>query len=78
MVKLHDVDTNLGCGELSDEQFQILVDALEEESSTDNDYYIHVETLDLLESQGAEPGLIKILRAALGDREDMEIRWEKS
>ena len=78
MVKIYDVDTNLGCGELTDEQFQILVDSLEEESSTDNDYYIHVETVEMLESEGADAGLVKILRAALGDREDMEIRWEKS
>jgi processive 1,2-diacylglycerol beta-glucosyltransferase len=78
MVKLYDVDTNLACGELSDEQFQILVDALEEETSTDNDYYIHVDTIEMLENEGADPALLAILRKALGDREDMEIRWERS
>jgi hypothetical protein len=77
MVKLYDLDTNQPCGEISDAQFQILVDALEEESPTDDDYYIHVETIDMLESENADPALIKILRTALGDREDMEIRWER-
>ena len=77
MVKLYDVDTQAACGDLTDEQFQILVDALEEESATDNDYYIHVDTIEMLESEGADPKLLGILRAALGDREDMELRWER-
>ena len=78
LVKLYDTDTQRACGELSDAQFQVLVDALEEESATDNDYYIHVETIEMLEEEGADAGLIQVLRAALGDREEMEIRWERS
>lgn len=78
MVKLFDTESNQACGELSDAQFQILVDALEEESPTDDDYYIHVETVEMLEEEGADAGLIAVLRAALRDREEMEIRWERS
>jgi len=78
MVKLYDTESKQACGELSDAQFQVLVDSLEEESPTDNDYYVNAETIEMLEEEGADAGLIVVLRAALGAREEMEIRWERS
>ncbi len=77
-VLLTDVANGRSLGTLTDAQFQILVDALEEESATDQDYYINVDTVDSLEEQGADPQLISMLRRALGEREDMDIRWERT
>jgi processive 1,2-diacylglycerol beta-glucosyltransferase len=51
------------------------MDELEEESSTDRDYFINIETVDMLEEDGADPALLALLRDALAEREEMEIRW---
>jgi hypothetical protein len=78
MVQLFDKQTGAQIGSLSDEQFQFLVDRLEEESSTDDDYYLNRTTLDFLESEGADAAVIEVLRRALGDRDEAEIRWSRS
>lgn len=78
MVKLYDKQTGAEVGTLTDDQFQFLVDHLEEESSDDDDYYLNRTTVDVLESEGADPALIQVLRRALGDREDMDLSWTRS
>lgn len=77
MVKLYDNDTNQLLGEISDAQLDFMMSQLEEESAEDRDYYINQPTLDLFEARGAEPALMTVLRRALGDRPDMEIRWSR-
>jgi len=77
MVELYDAEHDALLGTLSDEQFQSLVDSLEEESTSDQDYYIDAATIDMLEEEAADPGLIAMLRGALGAREGMDIRWER-
>lgn len=77
MVELYDAEHDALIGTLSDEQFQSLVDSLEEESTSDQDYYIDSATIDMLEEETADPGLIGMLRGALGAREGMDIRWER-
>lgn len=76
MIKLYDSATGALLGTVSEEQLQVLVDALEEESVEDRDYYINRATVDILEGRGAEPSLVRILRTALGERDDMDIRWQ--
>lgn len=76
-VDLFDSESGRLVGSLSDDQFQELVDAFEEESPVDHDYYISGETVDMLEEDGASPVVVRLLRAALGEREGAEIRWEK-
>ena len=78
MIELHDAERGTRLGTISDEQLQFLVDALEEESSTDKDYYISVDTVDMLEEDGADRQLIDILRRALGGREGVDIRWSRA
>lgn len=78
MVQLYDKQTGAEVGVLTDDQFQFLVDHLEEESSDDDDYYVNRSTVDLLESAGADPELVQVLRAALGDRDEMDLRWTRS
>lgn len=76
-VDLFDSESGRLVGSITDDQFQELVDAFEEESPVDNDYYISGDTVDMLEEDGASPAVIRLLRAALGEREGAEIRWEK-
>ena len=77
MIQLHDVQRGTVLGTITDAQLQFLVDALEEESRTDQDYYISAPTLDMLEEDGGDPELIAMLRAALAGREGLDVRWTR-
>ena len=78
MVQLFDKQSGAEVGTLTDDQFQFLVDHLEEESTDDDDYYLNRSTVDLLESAGGDAQLVQVLRRALGDRDDMDLRWTRS
>ena len=77
MIHLFDDETGAPVGTITEDQLQYLIDQLEEESAHDTDYYITRDTLDIFEENGADADLLAVLRAALGKREDMEIRWER-
>lgn len=77
MIEILDKQTGRSLGTLSEEQFQVLTDQLEEESAKDDDYYLNRTTVDILEEQGADSGLVALLRAALGGAEETEIRWRR-
>jgi len=62
-------------GAVSDEECQLLVDELEQESLDDVDYYVNRATLDLLTQAGAGAHLLTLLQQALDEREDIEVRW---
>jgi processive 1,2-diacylglycerol beta-glucosyltransferase len=62
-------------GELSEDQLDFLIDNLEEEWSSDRDYYINRAMLDMLAQRGADTGLLRLLRQALGDKEEIDILW---
>lgn len=76
MFNLYNAQNGERIGEISEEQITFLRSQLEEEDSSDQDYYINPITIDLLESKGGSGDLIALLRRALGDKEDMDIRWE--
>jgi processive 1,2-diacylglycerol beta-glucosyltransferase len=78
MIRLFDAESDAPLGTITEAQLEFLMDELEEESSTDRDYYINVATVDMLEEDGADPALLTLLREALSDREDMEIRWSSA
>ena len=73
MMQLHEKETGVFVGTITDAQWQFLIDQLEEESADDTDYYIDHATLDLFEEVGAEADLLTLLRQALGTREGLEI-----
>jgi hypothetical protein len=75
MKTLYDEDTGEMIGQITDEQFQFLVNQLEEESSLDQDYSISSMLLAYFEEINADPALVGLLRGALGEREEMEITW---
>ena len=77
MIKLYDVATDREIGRITDAQLRFMMDQLEEESDDDQDYYINSDTVDVFESAGAEPALVELLRKALGDRTEMDVRWER-
>jgi hypothetical protein len=77
MIQLYDAERGTRLGEISEAQLQRLVDSLEEESATDQDYYLTAETIDMLADDGADAGLVTLLREALAGRESMDVRWAR-
>lgn len=78
MVEIYDAERDTLLGTLSDEQFDAMTEALEEESTTDRDYWIDAATIDMLEEDAADPELIGMLRSALAGRDGMDIRWARA
>ncbi len=78
MLRLYETGGNRLCGTLSDRQYEVLADALEEEDLEDAECVISTETIEQLEDQGVEPDLLELLRAALGDKLEVSIRCERS
>jgi hypothetical protein len=78
MVRLYETATNRLCGTLSDRQYEVLAEALEEEDLEDAECAISGDTIELLEDQGVEPDLLELLRAALGDKPEVIIRCERA
>ena len=75
-IRLIDTLDGRELGRIEQAQLDFLIDAFEEESSTDRDYYLDRESIDFLAEQGADAALLAVLREALGSREDLEFRWE--
>ena len=76
MPHLYAVDTGADLGEITQAQLDFLIAKLEEESSEDQDYYITADTLDYFAARGADPSLVAMLRAALGNSTTgFDVRW---
>jgi len=78
MIELRDKVTNEPLGTISDDELRFLVDELEEESTTDRDYYISTDTIDMLEADGAPGSLLTLLKRILGSEEGIEVRWVRT
>ena len=76
MIRLYDTESDALLGSITEVQLEFLMSELEEESSSDRDYFITTETVNMLEENGADLELLTVLRDALSDREEVEIRWE--
>jgi processive 1,2-diacylglycerol beta-glucosyltransferase len=63
-------------GEISQDQLQFLIDQLEEEDTTDQDYYVNRDTLDMFREAGCDEALLDLLTKAMGEAEDIDIAWE--
>jgi hypothetical protein len=77
MIDLYDTATNALIGSITDQDLQVLIDALEEESSEDQDYYIDAATIELIGDGRATEHLLNLLKKALGSSEGIEIRWQR-
>ena len=78
MVELRDAERDTQLGTITEHQLKFLIDALEEESTSDNDYYISADTIEMLGTDGADADLLALLRRALGNREGIDIRWSRA
>jgi hypothetical protein len=77
MIDLFNNDTNQLIGSITEAELQTLIDRLEEESDTDQDYFIDQATLDLLGDGTATDHLLQTLRSAIGTTDGVEIRWAR-
>jgi hypothetical protein len=77
MIDLYINDTNELVGSITEADLRVLVDALEEESGDDQDYWIDKATIDVLGDGRATEHLLNLLRKAVGSSDGVEVRWEK-
>jgi hypothetical protein len=76
-IDLYNSATDKLIGSITEPELHHLQDVLEEESESDQDYYIDQATIDLLGDGQATDHLLNLLRTALGDQEGMDVRWER-
>ena len=76
-ITLYDNDTGDELGRISDTQLQFLIDQLEEETLTDQDYYLNATTVEFLVTNGADADLMELLRNAIAGKDGVEIRWQR-
>jgi hypothetical protein len=77
MIDIYNDTTNQLIGSITENDLQVLMDALEEESIDDHDYYIDRATLDVIGDGRATDHLLNLLRDALGSSDGVDIRWER-
>jgi hypothetical protein len=78
MIALRNKGTGELIGHITESDLAILVKVLEEESSIDQDYYLDAGTLDLIQEQDVYSApAVAMLRAALGDKDGIDIVWSR-
>jgi len=77
MIDVYDNATNELIGSITEADLKVLQDHLEEESLDDQDYYIDRATIDVIGDGQATEHLMALLRKALGDKESIDIRWQR-
>jgi hypothetical protein len=78
MPELYVQATNRHLGHIDDDELDFLMAQLEEEDSDDEDYTIDRMTLDYLKANGLSANLATLLEEALGDKDEVEIRYTAS
>jgi hypothetical protein len=77
MIDLFNDTTGELLGPITEADLKVIIDALEEESSEDRDYYIDAATLDLIADGRASDHLVALLRKALDSTDGVDIRWQR-
>ena len=77
-IRIYDKDSGALLGEVAQEDLQVMIDAFEEESSTDQDYFVDAQSIDLLHRAGASDRLLNLLREIVGTSDGVDIRWEEA
>ena len=77
MIDLYNDETDLLIGSITEADLKVLQDALEDESTEDQDYYIDRATIDVIGDGRATEHLLNVLRDALGSSDGIDIRWER-
>lgn len=76
-IDLYNDATNQLIGTITPADLRVLQDAMEEESTTDRNYFVDQATLDVIGDGRASDHLMGLLRAAVGAGEGIDIRWEQ-
>lgn len=77
-IRILDKASGAYLGDISQDDLQLMVDQFEEESTTDQDYFIDAMTIDILHHAGASDRLLNLLREVVGTSEGVDIRWEET
>lgn len=77
MISLKLKDTGTYLGTVEERDLQVLIDQLEEEHKADTDYFICLDTIDILAESGGSSQLISLLKHAIGETDGIEIAWTK-
>ena len=77
MINVYKTMDGAQIGTITESQLQFMTDNMEEESLEDQDYAITPMTLAYFEELGADPALLVLLRQALGNQDELVIRWER-
>ena len=77
MITLYNEETGTTLGEITEEQLEFLEEELVEEGEEDPDYFIDLDTVDMLAQRGADPALLALLRQAIGHGDGIEITWSE-
>ena len=75
MIDLYNASTDQLIGSITPADLEVLIDALEEESADDQDYYITADTIEIVADGRATEHLVQLLRNALGSADGVDIRW---
>ena len=78
MITLSLKDGGAFLGTIDEADLKLLIDQLEEEDEQDTDYYITPMTIEFLEQNGASPGLLHVLKQAVGDSEGVDVVLKES
>jgi len=76
MIKLYDAERDTEVGEIGEPELERLMEELVEETLDEYTWNVTPAAIESLESGGADPALIAMLRRALGSRTSMELRYE--
>jgi hypothetical protein len=76
MPKLYDQSDDRLLGEVSQQDVDLLIAQMEEESSLDRDYFIDNETFLRLVDAGASSALLDAIKSALDIHGECDVRWE--
>jgi hypothetical protein len=77
MYSIFDTAQGKLVGRLTPDQLTALQRYMEEEFSDDTEYYLTSDDCEIMEEQGFDPDLVRMLRDALAGRDEMDIRYEQ-
>jgi hypothetical protein len=70
-------DSQERLGTITAEQLDGLMELLEEEDTSDHDYYIDRDVLTFLEEEGADDAILALIRPHVSDDDGVEIEWRE-
>jgi hypothetical protein len=77
-IRIYDKHSGALLGDCDENDLKVMIDAFEEESSRDQDYFIDARTIEILHHEGASDRLLNLLREIVGTSDGVDIRWEES